>query len=94
MNEYSAHCIYFLDGSTGKLLHKLRSPTGGILSVNVFNISGDCLASGTGSNIVFWKDKDVFDGPAFQRKDKSKRKIVLQQRSWLTTQRRFQAGFC
>ncbi|GBO04883.1 DNA damage-binding protein 2, partial [Araneus ventricosus] len=48
MNEYSARCIDFFDGSTGKLLQKLRSPTGGILSLNVFNISGDCLASGTG----------------------------------------------
>ncbi|GBN09830.1 hypothetical protein AVEN_224501-1 [Araneus ventricosus] len=69
MNECFARCIDFFDGSPGKVFHKLWSPTGGILSVNVFNISSDCLASGTGSNVVFWKDKDVFDGPAFQREN-------------------------
>ncbi|CAL1290488.1 unnamed protein product [Larinioides sclopetarius] len=66
-DDNPVRCIDFFDGSTGKLLHRLRSPTGGILSLNAFNISGDCLASGTGSTVVFWKDKDVFDGPAFQK---------------------------
>ncbi|KAF8772051.1 DNA damage-binding protein 2-like [Argiope bruennichi] len=67
VNENTVRYIDFFDGSTGKLLHKWSSPNGGILSLNVFNISGDCLASGTGSYVVFWKDKDVFDGLSFQK---------------------------
>ncbi|KAG8197502.1 hypothetical protein JTE90_007240 [Oedothorax gibbosus] len=45
--------IDYYDGSTGNVLRRFRSGTGGIVVLNGFNSTGDCLASASGCSITF-----------------------------------------
>lgn len=48
--------IDFFDADTGELFHQhSESGFNGIAPLNRFNVTGDTLASGTGTKILIWK---------------------------------------
>ncbi|XP_035224426.1 DNA damage-binding protein 2-like [Stegodyphus dumicola] len=63
--------IDFYDGNSGELLYRKNSPTENIISLNAFNITGECLALGSSCNVVFMKDENTIKGSSAVHKQDS-----------------------
>ncbi|KAK3891857.1 hypothetical protein Pcinc_004258 [Petrolisthes cinctipes] len=69
-----ARTIDLYDGVTGQLLHQLSDPASAnkIVSLNLFNPSGDTLLSAAGIGVWVWKPKFKQEPSANKKSDKGK----------------------